>query len=187
MTRFVRRSALVLVLAVGLATACGPSDDDAGGNDGVASAAQSDGGAAPPATEAEGVDDLASWAACMRDNGIDMPDPDPDGKLNGAPEIEKGSPEAALYDQAEQACGPIDAFSGDSEPPEPMSDAELEQWLDWAACMRDQGVDMQDPDPETNMPPEPVRDPTLAPGLVDGAMEACTDSLPASATAPRQL
>jgi hypothetical protein len=62
-----------------------------------------------------------------------------------------------------------------------MPEAELDTWLTSADCMRDNGLEMVDPDAAANMPPEPVRDPTVAPGLVENAPTACEGQVPSSA------
>jgi hypothetical protein len=175
----ITRLVVTLALIAG-AAACGtPEETDTG----VASArgaptAGTAGTAGTPTTdtESEQGDGLRAWAACMREAGADVPDPDPDGKLTGWEPPDKGSPEAQLYEQAEQTCGLIDSVSG--EPPEPLTTSEVEQWRDWAQCMRDNGVDIEDPDPTRAVPPEPNRDPTLSRETIDAADDACMEWMP---------
>jgi hypothetical protein len=85
---------LVLVLAV---AACGGGG---GKGDGVASL----GGGKPTATTSPGSGDSTqadlAFARCMRQHGIDMPDPKPDGRVD-APGIDPDDPK---FKAAEQAC-----------------------------------------------------------------------------------
>jgi len=100
------------------------------------------------------MDAMLAFAACMRENGVDMPDPKPPGS-GGAIFIEAGASDGTsplsfdADDQflvAEEACrSHLDALAAPDSGPE--RDAEMmESLLAYAACMRDNGVDMPDPE-----------------------------------------
>jgi hypothetical protein len=83
------------------------------------------------------------FAECMREQGIDMKDPEPGGgiMLQAGP----GSNDPAKVEAAQQAC---QKHLENARPPE-LSDEEerefKERVLKFAQCMRDHGIDMPDP------------------------------------------
>lgn len=92
-------------------------------------------------------DAFLEYTACMRDMGVDMPDPTSDGDtvmIVG----EDSDPEA--FEAAMAECDPIlEAAFGEFEMT-PEQDAErLDMELAFARCMRENGVeDWQDPNPD---------------------------------------
>lgn len=131
--------------AVLLLTACGGSDDGPG----VASLgdeAEDDGGeAASEEEEATTEEELMEWVDCMREEGVDLPDPQVDEDGNPVIVMERGG-SASMQDASEArgVCGPnpgMGAGSSGMDPSE-MQDRALEL----AQCMRDNGYDMPDPD-----------------------------------------
>jgi len=148
----------VAVVAI-IAAACGDSGGDTTvdgvaslDSDSVALAADSDAVAddAAPATDEEA---LLAFAQCMRDNGVDMADPtvDADGNLRlqrpdgGGPD---GADDAELRETREAAfavCG--EYLEGVAQGFRDRDRTELEDSvIEFARCMRDNGVDMPDPD-----------------------------------------
>ena len=147
MNRKLRLAGTAGVLAVTLAlvlSACGGSSD----SDGVASltdttgqsegnGSQGSGGGAASREEFERAQ--LEYARCMREHGVDMPDP-----VNGELELKSDRRNQKKVDEAHEACGSIleDAAPQLSEEQE----AELrEAALDYAKCMREHGIDMPDP------------------------------------------
>jgi len=146
--------ALVLVVAA-VASGCGSTSSNDGVaalDDAAATTSESDQSAASEGDgEAEDPEETAlAWAECMREHGIDVPDPeiDEDGRLQvriqGRRAAEGVRDDAFL--KARDECGsPFGA-----EGPPQLSDEEREQMqetmLEFAACMREHGVDMPDPD-----------------------------------------
>lgn len=125
-------AALAVPLLLGALGACGSTDDtpDAGGT--------ADGG-----TESfETFEDYQlAFASCMRDQGVDMPDPNSDGSIQA--QGGDGFLEAAQVCQDELGEPPAAPGAGPS-----MSDEELRaQSLEIAACFRDKGFDVPDPGP----------------------------------------
>ncbi|HTU15948.1 MAG TPA: hypothetical protein VMF31_12210 [Solirubrobacterales bacterium] len=121
-------------------------------------------------------DAMLAFTECMRENGVDMPDPQPDGSMMMT--TESGiDPNSQEFKDAQEACGQIledarpEGAERMTEPPEEM--------LEYAECMRGEGVDFPDPDFDggrVTMGPGPG-------GSVDEeamkrADEACHDILP---------
>ena len=91
---------------------------------------------------------LLAFTACMRDNDVDLPDPelDSDGNIS----LNRGSGQALGVDRetiqaAFEACGDlIEGVTQQFARPD-ITDIE-DQLLAFAQCMRDEGIDMDDPD-----------------------------------------
>ncbi|MGW0483055.1 hypothetical protein [Nonomuraea sp. NPDC003214] len=133
-----RTLGVIAVLALSL-TACGA---DAGAGDGVASVSggQSTTSAQPSLDPgAQGV----KWAQCMRENGIDIEDPQPGQgvKMTMGP----GSKEA--MDKAQKACEDLRPKGGMGGNGNPQGAEKLRKL---AQCMRDNGVE-EFPDPDGGM------------------------------------
>ena len=174
--------AAVLALVV---AACGGG----GESEGVASIA--DLSQVTTSTAAPLADDLVideekvlAFAACMRDGGIDFPDPvvDSDGNV--------GFDLMAMRDLAEVDEEEINAafepcvfhLEGVNFGFERVFDAEFQdEVVVFAACMRDNGIDMPDPDFSGIMEGRPLFpgwEPELDDPDFEVAFEACEDLLP---------
>ena len=117
--------AVVAVVALMVLSACGGSDGD-----GVASA-----GGSEQSPDAQAL----VFAECMRDNGVDMPDPGPGPEgLGEAFRAIAGEHDQAILDQALSAC--------EDRMPEYASEEQHEEgWeLELAECLREQGLDVSD-------------------------------------------
>jgi hypothetical protein len=149
------RLAAVLLLA-SLLAACGGGDGtdqevaslgDATTRD-TAADDDSGGGADGDVSDAEAEEAMLEFAACMRENGVDMPDPELDGG-GGAIAIgpDGAAPDREAFEQADEACRHLmEDVMGAPEEMTPEEQAEMEdQALAFAQCMRDNGVDMPDP------------------------------------------
>lgn len=129
-----------LAVVLGAAAACGENGD----GEGIASAGGTDdGGGAGAAAPLSDEEQAQAFTQCMRDNGIDMPDPDPNGggglaQLRGS-DIDREQLMAAL-----EACR--DLMPGDLAQRR-QDPAMQEQLREFAQCMRDNGIDVPDPDP----------------------------------------
>jgi hypothetical protein len=165
--RLLHLTTAALLLAV--ATGCG---NEAGGEDeGVASAAggSSTTPSASPSASAGQADPL-KFAQCMRANGVDMPDPDPNGGFSNL-QIDRSNPK---FMAAMEKCRQYAPFgNGDRT----LSPEQQQQMLEFAKCMRANGVDMPDPDPNGgfNLGGRNIdrNDPKF-----QKAMEACRSKLP---------
>jgi len=133
------RTALAVTLIALSLTACAPAEDD-----GVATAG---GDGADPSASATLSDDESAlrFAQCMREQGIDMPDPDPDAEGFRVQLPAGVDPEAAKA--ATEACKQY--MPGGGTPPK-MDPEEIEKVRQYSQCMRDNGIeDFPEPDPET--------------------------------------
>ncbi|GAA4096622.1 hypothetical protein GCM10022214_70450 [Actinomadura miaoliensis] len=150
------------------AAACGSRD----GGSGVASA----GGAAAkasasPSRSLSPEDAMLKFAQCMRANGVDVPDPkdgDPQTMRIGG----KGADRDKLQDAMEK-CRPY-LVAGGKMPD--LKDPEVrDRYTRYAQCMRQQGVDIPDPDPDGTfrMPSKGIDRQKM-----DKAREACRHLLP---------
>jgi hypothetical protein len=167
MTKRLTTTLAALALA-GLLAACGSDGDGSGGSDDVASVSGDDSD-----EQAQGDDqaeeELLDWVECMRDEGIDIPDPtrDEDGNLViDGPGIRLGggdsegstssddegadgdepSVDPEDMDAAMEKCGEPPALGPNDISEEDRQEME-ENALAFAECMRDEGIeDFPDPD-----------------------------------------
>jgi hypothetical protein len=209
MTRASRRrraalGGLVLPLAL-LLGACGGDD---GATDAVASltgddttddSGEDDGTGTEPLTEEETQEKLREFAQCMRDHGVDMEDPQSTGPGGGGGtggvvirgDASGGSgdgPGGDDFEAANEACEPIieDVIASRAQDLDPEEVERMQQQaLEFAQCMRDNGVDMADPTFEdggrmTQSLEVDPEDPTF-----QAAQEACaTEGGPGGAAVP---
>jgi hypothetical protein len=149
-------NAAVVLLAAGALAACGGGGGAASPE--VASLdeqsqtteAANDGEAEPTPEDRE--EALLDFAQCMRDHGVDMPDPQISEDGSGGILIEQregGSgmdPESEQFQAAEAECEPIleDGMGAIELDPEQQAEMQ-ERLLEFAQCMRDHGIDMADP------------------------------------------
>ncbi|MFC4114554.1 hypothetical protein [Nonomuraea zeae] len=144
--------ALITVLAglSGLLAGCGGEP----GGTGVASAALGSASpsasatvtAAPTATSAADRQEQGrKFAKCMREHGVPMEDPDPDG--GGLSVIDQNLGKDKVG-KAMDACRAYAPFKDRKE----LKPEEVEQLRRLAQCMRENGVDMPDPNPDGTLP-----------------------------------
>ena len=128
-----------------------PATQPAPGGDTAASdnSAASGGPAATAGEETFSTDPeeaMLDYVECMRDHGIDMPDPQPGGGILMQAGEAEGDGEAGAgpaLDDEEAATGSMEM--------DPEQEAEMrEQMLEYSQCMRDHGVDMPDPQFDDN-------------------------------------
>lgn len=169
--------AALTVSATGLLAGCGSGGDDSSevasvddrASDGDKGGSGGDGSGGDDA----GGDDAAQaqeFVDCMRANGIEMEDPDPQtGKLN-LQEIVGGGADREALSEGLDACRDVapqslqDAGEAEQDP------EALQEFTD---CMRDNGVAMEDPGPE-GIDPEAM--PT-ADADYQSALDTCRDKL----------
>lgn len=81
---------------------------------------------------------MVDFAACMRENGFDMPDPDGEGAIS----LPAAGPDDEELMAALEACEdvlPVDENA-------PSEEEMFEEGLRMAECMREEGYDMPDPE-----------------------------------------
>ena len=162
--------AVLLAILVGLVAGCAGKARGPG----VASAAGSDNAtaSASPTPSLDAEEQRRQFVQCMRDHGVDVPDPDSGGGIritsSAGPGSEKAIEECQKYLPA-----------GKAAKPDPQM---LEQAREFAKCMRDHGVDMPDPDPNAGgfRVQKGSGDGRVSPddAAFKAAMEACKDKLP---------
>jgi hypothetical protein len=167
-----RLTSMVAVLALaGLLAACGSDGSDGDDSGDVASVSDDDSNEqAQGDDQADDEQELLDWVECMRDEGIDLPDPtrDSDGNLvldgpgislgggesggTSSDEADEGdegdepSIDPEEMDAAMEACGDPPALGPNDISEEDRQEME-ENALEFAECMRDEGIeDFPDPD-----------------------------------------
>ena len=157
-----RRLTALLAAAALLVAACGGSDDGTG----IATLEQEDEtlaldeggvvvgdpGTATPTTGDEDLDleaAMLAYTECMREEGIEMEDPvmDDEGnlRLSRPQRVAEGDFDREVMEAAREACAAL--FEGLTQQFEQPDETELQdQLLAYAACMRENGFDMADPD-----------------------------------------
>ncbi|OIJ98930.1 hypothetical protein [Streptomyces colonosanans] len=143
-------AASVMVFAL---TGCGSDDGGsklptAGGGGSAASAGKT-GGQGGGNDVAAYVESQRKWVACMRTNGVDLPDPDSKGQvdMSGQGLALKKDPK---FMNASKKCAKFNAtVPQDLEPSGPkLTPAQMKKQRDYAACMQKNGApDFPDPDP----------------------------------------
>jgi hypothetical protein len=92
-------------------------------------------------------DKMREFTKCMREHGVEMPEPDAEGRIKvEAHSNADGSGNHEAMDKAHEACRTLLPNGGK---PKPMSPEDLDKARQRAKCMRDHGVDMPDPDPNS--------------------------------------
>ena len=157
MTRHLIRSALALA-ALTMMAACGSA-----GAKGAAQVASVAGDATTTATtatasgnttEADTQQAMLDFAACMREHGVDMPDPQFNGDGGGTFTAGAAGSDTAIdkakLDEAQKACQSfLDKVKSNAPPMDPAKiEEEKQKLLAFAQCMRDHGIDF--PDPQIN-------------------------------------
>lgn len=128
---------LGLLLALGLA-GCGAAD----GNEGVATAGSPGATSSAQADQASDLGDGVKFAQCMRENGIDMPDPE----QNEGGGFDLSMPEGTSREKADAAQEKCKQFLPNGGEQEKMDPERLEQLRKFAKCMRENGLP-EFPDP----------------------------------------
>lgn len=143
MLRTIRSAAAVPLLLMTMA-ACSAT---AGGPDGVASLASDAPGSINSPASSASLDPQAAqlaFAKCMREHGVDMPNPEASGGgADGAVRFDGRGAERETFETAMEACDPIleqaGAFRGEMDP------EMLDKMVEFTQCMRDNGIAMPDP------------------------------------------
>jgi hypothetical protein len=169
--------AVLLALALALAAGCGAKARGPG----IASAGGGRGGghgASPsPTASVDPEEAQRQFAQCMREHGMEVPDPDT-GKPGGGGVRIQASP-GSNAQAALEACQKY-LPAGKLTTPDPQ---QLEKMRQFAQCMREHGVDVPDPDagggPQIKKGTGGGKD-TFSPDdpAFKAAMEACQDKLP---------
>lgn len=128
----------VLLLAV---CAAGLTGCDSGGGDGIATANSSGAPTSSAAADDDPVARARQYVDCLREHDIDVPDPDPASGAVRLPDRDQTGVRDAM--RACQEFAPADGGSAED------TAAQMARMREYAACMRDRGVEeFPDPDPD---------------------------------------
>jgi len=150
MLRSIRLLALALAAIAFLAACSGAAQAPR-----VATLDNPDASASPgayPSASADPQESLLAYAQCMRDNGVDMPDPqvveDGDGRMGFSVGGPGGgtAPSKDAFEKADAVCRHFLASIVQDKGGPQMSAEDQDKVLQFARCMREHGVDMPDPD-----------------------------------------
>ena len=130
--------------------ACTPGAAGNGNGNGVATLSSADpGSSAAPSASMSPQDAALAFARCMREHGIDMPDPqfdDNGGKVAFGFKAGGGGADKKKLEDAQVACQHfLDAASFGKGTAGQIDQAEQDKILAFAKCMRDHGIDFPDP------------------------------------------
>lgn len=167
---------VLLLLLLGSAVGC----RGASRGPGVASGGDAGGASASarPSGAADNEERRRQFAECMRDHGLEIDDPDPNG---GAVRVQAsaGAQESAKGKDAMRACQQY-LPAGKLTNTDPQ---QMEQLRRFAACMREHGIEMSDPDPNSGGALQLPKGDGAGKFNPDGpafqrAEQACKDTLP---------
>ena len=133
MRRSIRLLAVTIVLTCA-ATACGGRPDPKGSSTGGAASA---GGGQAGSQDQRFQEGRLKYARCMREHGVEMPDPKPN---EGMPAIAAGDEKTMRADKACAKLMPVN-------PNAPDDATRQKQMVALAKCMRAHGIPMSDPKP----------------------------------------
>lgn len=138
MTRTLSAMAALLAAGVLFLTGCAeqPENTQVASADGDTKSSAE----ASPSPTLDREEQALKFVECMRKNGIDMPDPGPEGNIQMR--VEKGN--QAKMQKAQEACREYapSKLGGQQANPE-----QVERIREFTTCMREHGVKMADPDP----------------------------------------
>jgi hypothetical protein len=140
--RFLVAAALIILL--GMSAACGGNgnaNDSALPDAAGASSASPSGSSGDDEADLDPEDAMLKFAQCMREHGVDMPDPTPGGgvRMNG---------DGLSEDQMQAAQAACQKWMDMAEPEDgghELTEEEKQAFLDMAACMRERGYNFPDP------------------------------------------
>ena len=149
---------------VGVAVILGAGCGGDGGGDDVATLGGGDGGGAETTTTLPADEAMLKFVRCMREHGIDMPDPDENGSVISRVGEGGFDPQSEEFRAANEACEEY-APSMDGVSEEDAAQLQ-DQMREMAECMRDAGFDIPDPvivAPGEDPPPAPSQEPDFDP------------------------
>ncbi|WP_431923236.1 hypothetical protein [Nonomuraea jabiensis] len=142
MTRTLIATPLLIALLAASAVGCGGRQDGAGVASVAAASSTKPAASASPTGTADPQEQARKFAQCMRDHGIPMEDPDPNGG-GGLQAIGENVDKKKVTD-AIQACQAYAPFKDRKN----LDPEQVDKLRELAACMRENGVDWPDPNPD---------------------------------------
>jgi hypothetical protein len=143
------RTRMGLVVGLGLLLALPLAVAACGGGGGKSNGVASLGDGEPTATTSPGGGDptqaALAYARCMRQHGVNVPDPKVDANGRIAQQMPPGvGPDDPKVKAAQQACKQYAPNGGEPEKVDPQ---QQQQMLAFARCMRQHGINIADPKP----------------------------------------
>ena len=135
-------TAIAVILVLGLSTGCG--DDSSKDGDSAlpdAAGASSEAPADDDEADLDPEDAMLKFAECMREQGVDVPDPTAGGGIHVDG---RGDPQEQM-EAAQAACQKWMDMAEPEDGGEPLTEEEKQSFLDMAACMRERGWNYPDP------------------------------------------
>ncbi|MEU6719970.1 hypothetical protein ABZ897_51670 [Nonomuraea sp. NPDC046802] len=167
-----RRTLIATAALAALAAGCGSQEAGPGVASVAAGASRAPSAAASPTGTADPEEQGRKFAQCMREHGVPMEDPDPNGggglKVAGEG-IDKTKVQDAIKD-----CRAYAPFKDRKE----LKPDEVEKMREFAKCMRDNGVDVPDPNPDGTFASGSARNFKRDDPQFDKAFKACGAKFP---------
>ena len=138
-----------------------------------------------PLEEIDGEQAILEFVACLRENGLDIPDPQfgPEGPRFADPSVMASIDFGGdAFVNAMDACGDLLATLQPEIDPEQQAE-QIEQQLAMAECMRREGIDFPDPDPVRGFRIGSMRIDPFSPEF-RAAFEVCAPEIGFDATGP---
>jgi hypothetical protein len=170
-TRMVLLPGLLLALALAVA-ACGGGDKA----NGVASLGDKATATTSPGGGKDSKQQMLAYTRCMRQHGINLPDPKFDAAGRAAQQMPPGvGPDDPKYKAADQACKQYLPNGGEPEKPDPQTQ---QQMVAFARCMRQHGIDIPDPKPGGGIDADGAKGVDLNSPKFKAAQQACQQYQP---------
>jgi len=136
-------AAIAVTLLLGLTAACGDSDkgDDSALPDASTSASASESASGDDEADLDPEDAMLKFTQCMREHGVDVPDPGPEGDVH----VDGRGLSQDQMETAQAACQKWMDMAEPEDGGEPLTEEEKQSFLDMAACMRERGWNFPDP------------------------------------------
>jgi hypothetical protein len=115
------------------------------------------------------MDQMRAYAKCMREHGVDMEDPDPQG--GGIGIAVDSEAEQQKVDKANAACKHLMPNGGEDEKP---TAEDLDNAREMAKCLREHGIDVKEPTMDSPGISVDAGSGGNDPEKVNKAMEECT-------------
>jgi hypothetical protein len=136
-----RRTLLLAGLLVA-ATACAAETPRTGVASVATASASPSAAASASAAAGDPADNGRKFAACMRENGVDLPDPEPGTHPMSAP-LKVDKSEMKKFQETMEKCRAFMPGKGRAQ----LDPQQQEAVRAFAKCLRENGIDMPDPDP----------------------------------------
>jgi hypothetical protein len=137
------RATLALLAVAAFAVACTGGSAAPSGVASLGSQSPAPGSSTDPAASIDPEDAILAFAECMREHGVDMPDPQVGANGEISMGIRGDGSNRAEMQAAQEACG--DLMEGALGEPRELTPEQKDNMLAFASCMREHGIDMPDP------------------------------------------